>query len=85
MKTQSALAVAALAAALAATARGEFAFDAGADLRIRQEIMDNVPGLPGGGVLSPRVRGAYKNHVRFRPRVWGEASTRALPTRCAGM
>lgn len=74
MKTQSALAVAALAAALAAPARGEFAFDAGADLRIRQEIMDNVPGLPGGGVLSPRVRGAYKNHVRFRPRVWGQVS-----------
>ena len=43
MKTQSALAVAALAAALAATARGEFEFDLGADLRIRQELMKNVP------------------------------------------
>lgn len=49
-----------------------FDFDAGADLRIRQELMENVPGLPGGGVLNPSVRGKYKNHIRFRPRVWGE-------------
>jgi len=53
-------------------ASSALAFDAGADLRIRQELMDNVPGLPGGGVLSSRARGAYKNHMRFRPRVWGE-------------
>ena len=46
--------------------------DFGADLRIRQEMMDNVPGLPAGGVLSPVARGDYKNHIRFRPRVWGE-------------
>ena len=24
-------------------------FNAGADFRLRQEIMDNLPGLPGGG------------------------------------
>lgn len=47
-------------------------FDAGADLRIRQEIMRNVPGLPGGGVLYPQIRRNYLNHMRFRPRVWGE-------------
>ena len=47
-------------------------FDAGADLRIRQEMMDNIPGLPGGGLLNPSARGKYKNHIRFRPRVWGE-------------
>ena len=46
--------------------------DFGADLRIRQEIMDNVPGLPGGGLLQSAARGQYKNHMRFRPRVWGE-------------
>jgi len=44
----------------------------GADLRIRQEMMDNVPGLPGGGLVSRAERGGYKNHMRFRPRVWGE-------------
>lgn len=48
------------------------AFDAGADLRIRQEIMENVPGNPGGGLMSTAERGKTKNHMRFRPRVWGE-------------
>lgn len=72
MKTQSALAVAALAAALAATARGEFEFDLGADLRIRQELMKNVPGLPGGGWLSTAKSGPFRNQVRFRPDVWFE-------------
>ena len=51
---------------------GDIAFDAGADLRIRQEIMDNVSGLPGGGRLMRAPYGKYRNHVRFRPRVWGE-------------
>ncbi len=46
--------------------------DVGADLRVRQEIMDNVPGLPGGGLLSRAPRGGYRNHMRFRPRVWGD-------------
>lgn len=47
--------------------------DFGADLRIRQEMMDNIPGLPGGGVLQGRSpRSNYKNHMRFRPRLWGE-------------
>ncbi len=51
-----------------------WAFDAGADLRIRQEIMHNVPQLPGGGMIGrPGVsRGKTKNHIRFRPRVWAE-------------
>ncbi len=47
-------------------------FDAGADLRIRQEVLDNVPGLPNGGVLSTKARSGRDNHIRFRPRVWGE-------------
>ena len=47
------------------------AFDAGADLRIRQELMGNVPGLPGGGLVKTPC-GKFKDHVRFRPRVWAE-------------
>ena len=47
-------------------------FDAGADLRIRQELLQNVPGLPNGGLLMRARRGAFTDHVRFRPRVWGE-------------
>jgi len=34
--------------------------------------MENVPGLPGGGVLNPAVRNSFKHHMRFRTRVWGE-------------
>lgn len=58
----------------AESGEGLLAFDFGADLRIRQEIMDNVPGLPGGGVAMPLSRSGYRNHMRFRPRVWGEAT-----------
>ena len=66
---------AALVASVAlAPARADVAFDAGADLRIREEIMENVPGLPNGGVLMPSRRGPMTNHVRFRPRVWGEVT-----------
>ena len=32
-----------------AYAEDSWRIDAGADFRIRQEIMDNLPGLPGGG------------------------------------
>ena len=76
MKTWSITAAAALAAAAAfadgAEAEESDMFDFGADLRIRQELMDNVPGLPGGGLLPRAPRSGYRNHVRFRPRVWGE-------------
>ncbi len=47
------------------------AFDAGADLRVRQEIVDHVPGVPYGVLGTPRA-GGYRNHMRFRPRVWAE-------------
>ena len=47
-------------------------FKAGADLRIRQEFSDNVPGLPGGGLLSRSPYGGYRNHMRYRVRAWGE-------------
>ena len=61
--------IAALAAGLA---QGGVDFDAGADLRIRQELMENIPGLPNGGLLLRSVRGPFVNQMRFRPRVWGE-------------
>ena len=55
-----------------------FAFDAGADLRIRQELMDHVPGLPNGGFRGFRFReSGYRNHIRFRPRVWAEVKADA--------
>ena len=44
----------------------------GADLRIREEIMHNVPGLPGApGAVMPRAYKKNINHMRIRPRVWG--------------
>lgn len=65
-------AVFAFAALAALGAQGGVDFDAGADLRIRQELMENVPGLPGGGLLNASDRSAFRQHMRFRPRVWGE-------------
>lgn len=62
-----------LAVAVAVSfAQGGIDFDAGADLRIRQELMENAPGLPNGGLLMRARRGAFTDHVRFRSRVWGE-------------
>ena len=62
-------------AAMTAMADGDgFSFDAGADVRVRHELMDNVPGLPGGGLLLRAPRGDFRQHMRFRPRVWGEVS-----------
>ena len=50
-----------------------FAFDAGADFRMRQEIMHNVPVAEGGVLGRPgAMRGKTKNQMRFRPRVWAE-------------
>ena len=52
------------------------AFDAGADLRVRQEIMHNVPGLPGApGAMMPRAYKEMQNHIRYRPRVWARLDT----------
>ena len=49
-----------------------FEFNMGADFRVRQELMGNVPGMPNGGRLMPATRRKYTNQMRFRPRVWGE-------------
>lgn len=70
MNVRSVLSAAILACA--APALADLDFNAGADLRIREELMENVPGLPGGGRLSTAKRGAFKNQVRFRARAWGE-------------
>ncbi len=61
-------------APLEAPEEGGIRFDAGADLRIRQEILHNVPTMPGGGMVgNPAVmRTKTKNQMRFRPRVWAE-------------
>ena len=74
MNAKLCLLVLAAAAVAAHAEESPFSVDFGADLRVRQEIMDNVPGLPGGGLLSRVPHGSYKNHMRFRPRVWGEIS-----------
>lgn len=43
----------------------------GADFRIRQEIMGNLPGLPGYAYSqTPSVRAKSRNQIRMRPRVW---------------
>ena len=48
-------------------------FNAGADLRVRQELMDNIPGTPGDPYsLNPKKRTVNDNHFRIRPRVWFE-------------
>ena len=61
--------------AVLCTAFADLDFNAGADLRIRQEIMDHIPGLPGGGRASaPGPAGKYANWMRFRARAWGEIS-----------
>lgn len=56
------------------SALGSADFDAGADLRVRQEMLDHVPGLPGGGVWLNAKEMRYRNQLRFRPRVWAEES-----------
>ena len=71
-KTASRILVIAGCLALSSVASAEAEFDAGADLRIREELFKNVPGLPGGGLLSREARGPFVNQVRFRPRFWGE-------------
>ncbi|MGN0846076.1 MAG: hypothetical protein ACI4RA_01675 [Kiritimatiellia bacterium] len=49
----------------------DLSFDAGADFRVRQEIMHNVPGLPGDAMsMMPRAYKEMQNHIRYRPRVW---------------
>lgn len=57
---------------LVASSEDRLRIDAGADFRIRQEIMDNLPGLPGGGpyAMTTTDRVKFRNQIRMRPRVW---------------
>ena len=56
-----------------AVASSDWKFNAGADLRIRQEMMDNIPGNPGNDYsVSTAPRGKNKNQIRIRPRAWFE-------------
>lgn len=78
MKTIIAFCAALAGAAAASTnevpaeAESNLRFNAGADVRVRQEIMHNVPGLPGApGSMMPRSKKEAQNHFRFRTRVWG--------------
>ena len=46
-------------------------FSAGGDFRLRQELMDNLPGLPGDPYsLTPAKHTANRNQFRIRPRLW---------------
>ncbi len=57
----------------------DLSFDAGADFRVRQEIAENIPGLPGNptAMMSKPCKDAL-NHLRFRPRVWMRAETESF-------
>ena len=62
------------AAAFTSLAEGSsLSFDAGGSIRVRQEIMHNVPAAQNGYLGRPGVaRGKTKNQIRFRPSVWVE-------------
>jgi hypothetical protein len=49
-------------------AEGKLQANAGADLRVRQELIDNLP-MAKGRVMP------NNNYLRVRPRVWGEVKT----------
>ncbi len=60
----------------APTAAAREVFSAGADFRVRQEIMNNLPGMPGDAYsATPSQRAKFRNQIRFRPRVWFAAET----------
>ena len=61
-----------LAPAVFAAEESPFRVDVGADLRIRQEMMKNIPGYPhaGSDAMSRTARSKYKNQIRFRPRAF---------------
>lgn len=71
----SAAAFAALLLTAEAQPTNSVVFDAGADLRVRQEIMHNVTGLPGApNAMMPRAYKKDINHIRIRPRIWASAA-----------
>ena len=53
-----------------ALAADDWDVSAGADFRLRQEMMDNLPGNPNAPYsLVPAKAGKNRNHFRMRPRV----------------
>ncbi len=68
---------AAVAAAQSVSVVSAADVDVGADFRIRQEIMGNLPGLPGGGpyAMTTTERAKSRNQFRFRPRAWLDVQT----------
>ena len=57
-----------------ALAEDDWNVSAGADFRLRQEMMDNLPGNPNAPYsLVPAKAGKNRNHFRMRPRVWLQA------------
>lgn len=63
-------------AALTTVAFADLEFNAGADLRVRQELIRNAPIAqpnqgPTGYNAASKV-GKYTNHMRYRPDIWGE-------------
>ncbi len=66
-----AFAVAGPAPGAALASPGGWSFDAGADLRLRQEVFENIPIIrdPPG-----YTRGGKNNYFRIRPRVWGQVT-----------
>lgn len=60
-------------AALSSVAFADLEFNAGADLRVRQEVIRNAPRAnPHGGAYGSVKTTPHYNHMRFRPDVWGE-------------
>ena len=49
------------------TEKGGLEWDGGADLRVRQELHDNVPQYNANGAVS-----GNQSYLRIRPRVWGQ-------------
>lgn len=61
-------------AALSSVAFADFEFNAGADLRVRQEFVKNAPRAYPMSIYKPgnAKTTAYYNHMRYRPDVWAE-------------
>ena len=60
------------------TEKGGLEWDGGADLRVRQELHDNVPQYNANGAVS-----GDQSYLRIRPRVWGTSRTRISVSTCA--
>lgn len=79
MKTTHASAVPLLSLLIVQSVFADVTFDAGADFRVRQEISENIPGLPGNSAaMMPKTAKDKLNHLRFRPRAWMRTGTESF-------